>query len=155
MGTPDYQDGAGILVYNGHSNSTVTIDNCKITGNTAIGHYGGGIDANFLETLIIENSSITSNTVTYGGAGLLLDNVFNAQIISSQIKDNQAAYGSIADLQHNTTLSISQSIIFRNNFEGLELLDGTDSLILTNNFMEEAYTSGTLIDSANALLYLL
>jgi len=62
--TPDYESGGGIF----NVNSTVTITNSTITGNSA-SSYGGGV-FNRGGTVTIISSTISDNTAQIGGGGI-------------------------------------------------------------------------------------
>ena len=57
--------GAGIFNDIG---ATLTLNNSAVTGNTAWGHYGGGIYN--AGTLSLNNSTVSGNTASFGGGGI-------------------------------------------------------------------------------------
>jgi hypothetical protein len=79
-----------------NNSGNLTISTCTITGNT-----GGGIENNS-GTLLLENSTVSDNSVPYGSAG----GIFNsgaATIIDCNISDNSGLFGGL-NLSHTETV---------------------------------------------------
>lgn len=79
----DASDGAGLYIRADNNNSSVTVRNCDITGNSGY-RWGGGMFF-FRGTLLIENSTIEGNTCLgdnfnngnkYGGGGIYIHDGF-------------------------------------------------------------------------------
>src|SRR5436309_5440940 len=130
-----YQTPGGGIQFDGTDNNTglptgtLTITNCKITGNTA-SNVGGGVLA-FFGSLVITGSEISSNTsVNASGGGVLFDGgsatgTRNLQITNSTITGNQATtavFGSGAGIfasgNVTTTKTINSNVITNNNAGG-------------------------------------
>lgn len=92
-------DGASIVVEDslfrgnsGHSaistgsDSTLEIRRTTIENN--VGTYAGGIDKTFSGQLILEDSTITRNTATYGAGGIRSEQIGNATIRNTTISQN-------------------------------------------------------------------
>jgi uncharacterized repeat protein (TIGR03803 family) len=105
-------DGGGFIVYFS-SNTTVTIDGCTFSGNTAT-VMGGGI-LNGGGTVTIAGSTITGNSSENGG-GILNDSI--ATISNSTIAGNMAVNG--AGIENGGTVTIGGSTIAGNSsrYEG-------------------------------------
>ncbi|MCZ7648897.1 MAG: hypothetical protein M5U26_27185 [Planctomycetota bacterium] len=82
--------------YNGggiRANGTLILNNCTITGNTAVGGfaYGGGLDVRFGQTATVNNSTFTGNAAEGGGGAINVYGTLNLR--NSTITGNSAPNG--------------------------------------------------------------
>ncbi|MEM7147728.1 MAG: choice-of-anchor Q domain-containing protein [Verrucomicrobiota bacterium] len=77
--------GGGIYV----SSTPITLENSSLTNNTAIAGEGGGLGANSQSVVSLLNTTVSGNSATSNGGGLVLLNGTGA-LINSTITDNTA-----------------------------------------------------------------
>jgi parallel beta-helix repeat protein len=145
-GSGTYNYGGGIYI----SNSSPTITNCIISGNTVsldgggiyltgsstsatienttissnIARFGGGISLRNSATVTITSSTISSNTANvYDGGGIHL-NGSTVNIYKSIISGNTARYGGGIAAENGATTMIKNTIISGNSAQGQSYSDG-------------------------------
>ncbi|MDI6781669.1 MAG: right-handed parallel beta-helix repeat-containing protein [bacterium] len=112
-------NGGGIYCYN----SSPTITDCIITGNTAA-WYGGGIYGTKSSSPIITNCTITENTANDCGGGIYCQDNSSPTITNCIIATNTALYGGGIHCENNSSPTITGCTI-TGNIATME--DGGDS----------------------------
>src|SRR6266850_5400046 len=125
-----FRETGGGVKFNGADGSTglpvgtLTINNCRITGNTASGQ-GGGVQVLF-GSLVVSGSEVSANiSVNAAGGGILYDGgspagLRNLQITNSTITGNRtprATFGNGAGMSigGNATKTVNYNVITNNN----------------------------------------
>jgi hypothetical protein len=91
--------GGGIYVQAG----TLALTNSTVANNLVM-YQGGGIYIGSTSSpALISNSTISTNTATYGGAGGIYDGSSGAVIVNSTITANATSYGAAAGIQGSAT----------------------------------------------------
>jgi hypothetical protein len=118
----------------GDGSSSLTVDECIISHNTAAGSYGGGIYAYGLGSVTITNSTFQANTAGYGGGAIELAYVNSATISTSYLGTNTATYGSAIELSHSTA-TLSRDRLRANPNSSVQLSDSASSISITNSYL--------------------
>jgi len=150
---PNYWGGA---IYNDHA--SLTLNNCTISGNSAVQDFEGvgGAIFNDQGTLIVSGSTLSGNSSVYGGA--ICNNWLGAgdatvTITNSTISGNSASFGG-GIMNEEGTLTLSNSTVSGNSAEyaaGGILNSGTTTsaatLAVTNSTL-----SGNSADQGGGIL---
>ncbi|NQT20955.1 MAG: discoidin domain-containing protein, partial [Planctomycetes bacterium] len=125
------EDGGGIFCEN---NSSPTIANNTITGNTAATE-GGGIECYNNSSPTITNNTITGNTATDFGGGIECYNNSSPTITNNTISGNMAQFGGGIDCYVNSSPTITNNTITGNTATavggGIDCYDSSPTI--TNN----------------------
>ena len=111
--------GYGAGIYN---SGTLTVNNCKVTGNAgtctggAFEPCGGGIYSNY--SLTVQNSSIDHNTAVSDGGGIVEGEGGTATLTNCYITDNSSTGGFGGGIYGDDSMTITNSYILR-NFAGM------------------------------------
>ena len=129
-------DGGGIF---NNDQSTMTLADSDVTGNTAAGD-GGGIFNDLEATIDLTRSSVSGNTSTLDGGGIYNNDLAILTISDSKVNSNTADQGAGIFNEEAAALTISRTTVSGNNAllsgggiyndEGVVLL--SDVSILTN-----------------------
>ena len=108
-----YKGGNGIFfMFDARNFYNISITNCNLSNNRFC-----GVDASYVEGLIIKNCTIQKN-----GKGIEIDGVKNVSILNCQIKNN-SAYGIDIIGKLNNVLIKNCSITDTKNWSGIEILN--------------------------------
>lgn len=100
-------NGGGINILNPTTGS-VTIEGCRIQGNTA-GSFGGGININ-KGTLTVKDSLISGNNAQYGGGAILAAIGTNVTLINNEFSSNTADYGSVGHFDRASLVAQNNNV---------------------------------------------
>ena len=142
--------GAGIS-----SHENLTLDGVSVTGNQAVGGFGGGINSRF-GSLVLRNSTVSGNSAGYGG-GIFVQSsravAQDVQIINSTISGNFATdSGGGISSNFSTNTTIRNSTITGNRSDpdgsggGIEIY-GSSELTLHNSIVAGNFNGATGNDS--------
>lgn len=137
------------------SNSEVSLDNVRITGNTALSGRGGGIYVVSDSELTITNTELSFNNAGSDGGGIYSAYAW-IDIDSSAIHDNSAQVGGGADIRlgstfiTNTTISNNQA----DHIGGLSVAgESVEMSNVTIAFNEAFESTGGVEVDADALIF--
>jgi CSLREA domain-containing protein len=120
--------GGGILnTVSGYDTGTLTLTDSFVSGNTANGSdgFGGGIDNNDGGEMTLNNSTINSNTVRFGGGG-----IYNSGVDSRLTVTNATVSGNSDTGIENDygTADLTNATVSGNSDTGIVNYDGTAQL---------------------------
>ena len=138
---PADPNGGGIAMWD----ATVTLDNCDVSGNSALGN-GGGLwaDGNPSQLTLKNNSLVSHNHAGANGGGIAVTNTTLKVEQGTQVRNNTAGLGG------------GGIAAFANNYKGNGILDfvtldGTNGLVqVNNNLALSGDGGGVLVQELNA-----
>jgi hypothetical protein len=107
VGATNAGNGGGI-----YNESTLTITNCIVTGNTSDFNAGG--ISNFGGTLTLTNSTVSGNSAGANGGGIFSDNNGTVTVTDSSVSHNSAFIAGGGIYKFDGTLSLTNSTVSGN-----------------------------------------
>ena len=120
--------GGGLSIYN----SKGIFQNNVIMGNSGTHGGGIGIQDNFAFTTVFINNTVTSNTASFLGGGMYLENA-NAKFINSII------WGNTAPEENSIYLEASALEVYYSDVEGSRLWPGDGNILCNPQFTGDGY----------------
>ncbi len=144
-------EGVGGGIYGYNTGGVITLTNSLLAGNTAVGTYGGGIDAN--GPLYLRDTTIRDNSSASFGGGLRLYD--QAVLENVTLTGNQAASGAAIFAQQGaitlTNVTVSENTA-SNSYGGIYLSGPGVSLYLQNSTIANNHRTNAVGTGYNGLM---